>query len=83
MPFSKQCGGRNKTKVIHQNIVRIMKKNLFKCWGYEKPEIAVIGIEPCSSLLEGSGSGGHNKSGDDGDDLNAKQGWFDDEETEN
>ncbi len=46
-----------------------MKKNLFKCWGYEKPEIAVIGIEPCSSLLEGSGSGGHNKSGDNGDGL--------------
>ena len=27
-------------------------------------------------------SGGHGHAGDDGNDLNAKQGWFDDEEDE-
>ena len=27
-------------------------------------------------------SGGHNKVGDDGNDLSAKQGWFDEEEEE-
>ena len=27
-------------------------------------------------------SGGHNKAGDDGDDLSAKQGWFDEDDEE-
>ena len=49
---------------------------------YCKPEIEVIHLEPHSNLMETSfpNSGGHNKAGDDGADLNAKQGWFDEEE---
>ena len=57
-----------------------MKQNQQEGWLYEGPQIQVIGIEPYSSLLDVSGAGGHNKVGDDSDELNAKQGWFDDEE---
>ena len=44
-------------------------------------EIEVIGIEPHRCLLELSGPGGHNGAGGDGNDLNAKQGWFDEIES--
>ncbi len=57
-----------------------MKQNQVERRLYEEPQIQVIGIEPGCCLLEVSGAGGHNKVGDDGDDLNAKQGWFDEEE---
>ena len=58
-----------------------MKQNQQEGWLYEGPQIQVIGIDPYSCLLDISGAGGHNKAGDDGNDINdAKQGWFDDEE---
>ena len=46
---------------------------------YQKPQVQVIGVEPYCSLLAGSNLGGHNSAGDDGNDLNAKRGWFDEE----
>ena len=50
--------------------------------GYSKPAIEEIRLEPHSELMDTSfpNSGGHKKAEDDGDDLSAKQGWFDEEE---
>lgn len=56
-----------------------MKKNQVERRLYEKPRILIIGIEPNNCLLSISVSGGHNKVSDDGNELNAKQGWFDEE----
>ena len=47
---------------------------------YQKPQVQVIGVEPYCSLLAGSNLGGHNSAGDDGNDLNAKRGFFLDDE---
>ena len=49
--------------------------------GYSKPAIKAIRLEPHRELMDTSfpNSGGHNKA-DDGDDLSAKQGWFDEDE---
>ncbi|PTL34361.1 hypothetical protein C7120_07480 [Prevotella sp. oral taxon 376] len=58
-----------------------MKQNQVEQRLYDKPEIEVIGIEPHRCLLELSGPGGHNGAGGDGNDLNAKQGWFDEIES--
>ena len=48
---------------------------------YRAPEGQLVLVET-SYLMETSfpNSGGHNKAGDDGADLNAKQGWFDEDE---
>lgn len=48
---------------------------------YRAPECQLVLVET-SYLMETSfpNSGGHNKAGDDGADLNAKQGWFDEDE---
>lgn len=53
-----------------------MKQNQVEERLYDKPEIEVIGIEPYRCLLELSGAGGHSSADDDGEDLNAKHGWF-------
>lgn len=60
-----------------------MRKNQKKRRFYEKPQIQVIGLEPCCNLLAGSISGGHHGATDDGDELNAKRGWFEEESLEN
>jgi hypothetical protein len=59
-----------------------MKKSQFRCRSYKKPEIEIIDIEPCCSLLEPSWAGGHNKAGDDNESLGAKQAWFDEDSEE-
>ena len=48
---------------------------------YRAPECQLVSVET-GYLMETSfpNSGGHNKAGDDGADLNAKQGWFDEDE---
>ena len=50
---------------------------------YRAPECQMVPAET-SYLMQTSfpNSGGHNKVGDDGNNLNAKQGWFDEEEEE-
>ena len=48
-----------------------MKKNQVERRLYEKPRILIIGLEPNNCLLSISVSGGHNKVGDDGNELNA------------
>ncbi len=55
-----------------------MKQNQVGRRLYEEPRIQVIGIKPYSCLLGLSGSGGHHGAADD-EELNAKQGWFDEE----
>ena len=52
--------------------------------GYLKPEVKAIRLEVQSQLMDTSfpNDGGHKKAGDDGADLSAKQGWFDEEEEE-
>ena len=59
-----------------------MKQKQLERWAYAKPAVEVIRLEAHSELMDTSfpNSGGHNKAGDDGDDLSAKQGWFDEEE---
>ena len=59
-----------------------MKQKQLERWTYAKPEVEAIRLEPHSELMDTSfpNSGGHNKAGDDGDDLSAKQGWFDEDE---
>lgn len=48
---------------------------------YEKPTVKVFNFETQGSLLlEGSATGGHKKVGDDGNELNAKQGLFEDDD---
>ncbi|WP_311442646.1 hypothetical protein [Hoylesella enoeca] len=61
-----------------------MKQKQLERMGYSKPEVEAIRLEPHSELMDTSfpNSGGHNKAGDDGDDLSAKQGWFDEKEEE-
>ena len=58
-----------------------MKQNQVKRKLYENPRIQTICIEPYGCLLELSGTGGHNKDGDDGSDLNSKQWLFDEEQS--
>ena len=50
---------------------------------YRAPECQLVPVGT-SYLMQTSfpNSGGHNKVGDDGNDLSAKQGWFDEEEEE-
>nr|WP_315347451.1 hypothetical protein [Hoylesella enoeca] len=59
-----------------------MNRNQLERWAYAKPAVEAIRLEPHSELMDTSfpNSGGHNKAGDDGDDLSAKQGWFDEDE---
>ena len=61
-----------------------MKKQVESLMAYLKPAIEAIRLETHSELMDTSfpNSGGHNKAGDDGDDLSAKQGWFDEEKEE-
>ena len=57
-----------------------MNRKQLESRAYAKPAIEVIHLEPHSELMDTSfpNSGGHNKAGDDGE-LNAKQGWFDED----
>ena len=59
-----------------------MKQNQLERWAYAKPEVEAIRLEAHNELMDTSvpNSGGHNKAGDDGEDLSAKQGWFDEDE---
>ena len=59
-----------------------MNRNQLERWAYAKPAIEAIRLEPHNQLMDTSfpNSGGHKKAGDDGDDLSAKQGWFDEDE---
>ena len=61
-----------------------MNRKQLESRAYSKPAVEAIRLEPHSELMDTSfpNSGGHNKAGDDGDDLSAKQGWFDEEEEE-
>ena len=61
-----------------------MNRKQLERWAYAKPAVETIRLEPHSELMDTSfpNSGGHNKAGDDGDDLSAKQGWFDEDEEE-
>lgn len=53
---------------------------------YEPPKSEIIYLEAHCSLLHTSfkddNGNGHNSAGDDGQDLNAKQGWFDYDDNE-
>ena len=59
-----------------------MNRKQLERMGYSKPGVEAIRLESHSELMDTSfpNSGGHNKAGDDGDDLSAKQGWFDEDE---
>ena len=59
-----------------------MKQKQLESRAYAKPGVEAIRLEPHSELMDTSfpNSGGHNKTGDDGDDLSAKQGWFDEDD---
>ena len=59
-----------------------MNQKQLERWAYAKPAIEAIRLEPHNELMDTSfpNSGGHKKAEDDGDDLSAKQGWFDEEE---
>ena len=61
-----------------------MKKKQFEKLMYVSPTIEVIPtqLEGRSLLTEFSNNGGHNDGNDDGQDLNAKQNWFDEFEEE-
>ena len=61
-----------------------MKQKQLERWAYAKPEVEAIQMEAHNELMDTSfpNSGGHNKAGDDGDDLSAKQGWFDEDDEE-
>ncbi len=48
---------------------------------YSNPAIKIFRIETSNYLMELSGSGGHNSAGDDGNELNAPHGWFEEEES--
>ena len=61
-----------------------MNKREFKKQAYVSPSIEV-GHTTCNEWLMStsfSNNGGHNKVGDDGNDLNAKEGFFEEEEEE-
>ena len=59
-----------------------MNRNQLERWAYAKPAIGAIRLEAHNELMDTSfpNSGGHKKAEDDGDELNAKQGWFDEDE---
>ena len=59
-----------------------MKQKQLESRAYAKPTIRAIRLEAHNELMDTSfpNSGGHKKAGDDGDELNAKQGWFDEDE---
>ena len=61
-----------------------MKQKQLERMGYSKPEMEAIRLEAHNELMDTSfpNSGGHKKAGDDGDDLSAKQGWFDEDDEE-
>ena len=56
------------------------KQKQLESRAYAKPAVEAIRLEPHNELMDTSfpNSGGHNKAGDDGE-LNAKQGWFDED----
>ena len=58
-----------------------MKEKQFERRAYVKPVTTAVLLESGSFLMNTSfpNSGGHNKAADDGDDLQAKRAWFDDE----
>ena len=61
-----------------------MNKREFKKQAYVSPSIEVVHTA-CNEWLMStsfSNNGGHNKVGDDGNDLNAKEGFFEEEEEE-
>jgi len=60
-----------------------MKKKQINKQPYVCPAIEVIHTDSCHQLMVASfpNNGGHNKVGDD-EELNAKQGWFDEDEEE-
>ena len=59
-----------------------MKRTQVRNQDYIKPEVNIIPIRFDSPLLNTSfPNGGHKKVGDDGQDLNAKQGFFDEDFT--
>ena len=59
-----------------------MNQKQLERWAYAKPEVEAIQMEAHSELMDTSfpNNGGHKKAEDDGDELNAKQGWFDEDE---
>ena len=60
-----------------------MKKKLLERRAYVSPMCEVFVMETCNQLLTPTSfpnNGGHEKVGDEGTELNAKYGWFDDEE---
>lgn len=61
-----------------------MNKREFRKQAYVSPFIEVVHTA-CNEWLMStsfSNNGGHNKVGDDGNDLNAKEGFFEEEEEE-
>ena len=66
-------------------MIEIMKREPFRKQAYISPAIEVVPIAFDHQLLKTSfkNNGGHNKAGDDSDEINdAKQGFFDEEEEE-
>ena len=61
-----------------------MNRKQLESRAYAKPTVEAIRLEPHNELMDTSfpNSGGHKKAGDDGDDLSAKQGWFDEDDEE-
>ena len=61
-----------------------MNRKQLESRAYAKPAVEVILLEPHRELMETSfpDDGGHKKATDDGDDLSAKQGWFNEDEEE-
>ena len=61
-----------------------MLKTMIKKEFYVDPQIEVVHTAFDHQLLSTSfpNNGGHNDGGDDGQDLNAKQGFFDEEDEE-
>ena len=61
-----------------------MKKKLLERRAYISPMCKVLVVETCNQLLSTSfpNCGGHNDGNDDGQDLSAKQGFFDENEEE-
>ena len=70
-----------KTKEYPPYKLEIMKKEQFKKKRYVSPSIEVVAtqFDGQSLLTAFSNLGGHNKAGDDGNDINdAKRGYYDD-----
>ena len=61
-----------------------MNKKLLERRGYISPVCKVFVVETCNQILSTSfpNNGGHEKVGDEGTELNAKNGWFNEEEEE-